>query len=63
MSRTKLTLPAVSEKELLARVTLGEVEIILSLDVQRLSRNCSDWHLLLDICGYKYCLIADRDGV
>lgn len=50
-------------KELLTRVTLGEVGIILSVEVQRLSRNCSDWYPLLDICGYKQCLIADRDGV
>jgi DNA invertase Pin-like site-specific DNA recombinase len=50
-------------KELLARVTLGEVGIIFSVEVQRLSRNCSDWYPLLDICGYKHCLIADRDGV
>jgi DNA invertase Pin-like site-specific DNA recombinase len=50
-------------KELLARVTLGEVGIILSVEVQRLSRNCSDWYPLLDLCGYKHCLIADRDGV
>jgi DNA invertase Pin-like site-specific DNA recombinase len=50
-------------KELLPRVTLGEVGIILSVEVQRLSRNCSDWYPLLDLCGYKHCLIADRDGV
>jgi DNA invertase Pin-like site-specific DNA recombinase len=50
-------------KELLARVTLGEVGIILSAEVQRLSRNCSDWYPLLDLCGYRQCLIADRDGV
>jgi DNA invertase Pin-like site-specific DNA recombinase len=50
-------------KELFARVTLGEVGIILSVAVQRLSRNCSDWYPLLDICGYKHGLIADRDGV
>jgi Resolvase, N terminal domain len=50
-------------KELLSRVTLGEVGIILSVEVQRLSRNCSDWYPLLDIWGYKHCLIADRDGV
>src|SRR6266568_106395 len=50
-------------KELLTRVTLGEVGLILSVEVQRLSRNCSDWYPLLDICGYKHCLIADRDGV
>jgi len=50
-------------KELLTRVTLGEVGIILSVEVQRLSRNCSAWYPLLDICGYKQCLIADREGV
>jgi DNA invertase Pin-like site-specific DNA recombinase len=50
-------------KELLTRVTIGEVGIILSVEVQRLSRNCSDWYPLLDICGYKHCLIADRDGI
>jgi DNA invertase Pin-like site-specific DNA recombinase len=50
-------------KELLTRVTLGEVGIIFSVEVQRLSRNCSDWYPLLDICGYKHCLIADRDGI
>ena|SRR5690349_16276017 len=30
-------------KDLIARVTLGEVGIILSYDVTRLARNCSDW--------------------
>jgi DNA invertase Pin-like site-specific DNA recombinase len=50
-------------KELLAKVTLGLVGIILSSEVTRLSRNCSDWYPLLDICGFKGCLIADRDGV
>jgi DNA invertase Pin-like site-specific DNA recombinase len=50
-------------KEVLARVTLGEVGIILSVDVTRLSRNCSDWYPLLDLCGFKGCLIADCDGV
>lgn len=50
-------------KELTARVTLGQVGIILSSEVTRLSRNCSDWYPLLDVCGYKRCLIADHDGV
>ncbi|MDQ3253958.1 MAG: recombinase family protein [Acidobacteriota bacterium] len=50
-------------KQLVAKVTLGLVGIILSMDVTRLSRNCSDWYPLLDICGLKQCLIADRDGV
>jgi len=50
-------------KEVLSRVALGEVGIILSYEVQRLSRNCSDWYPLLDICAYKNCLIADSDGI
>src|ERR671932_1787273 len=31
-------------KDLIARVTLGEVGIILSTEVTRLARNCSDWY-------------------
>lgn len=50
-------------KELLAKVTLGQVGIILSYDVPRLSRNCSDFYPLLDICAYKSTLIADCDGI
>lgn len=50
-------------KDLIARVTLGEVGLILSVEVTRLTRNCSDWYPLLDLCGYRECLIADRDGV
>ena len=50
-------------KEVIARVTLGEVGIILSYEVTRLARNCSDWYPLLDLCGYRQCLIGDRDGV
>ena len=50
-------------KKLLAQVALGRIGIILSYDVTRLSRNCSDWYPLLDLCGYKGCLIADRESV
>lgn len=50
-------------KELVGRVGLSEVGLILSIDVTRLARNCSDWYPLLDICGLRGCLIADRDGV
>jgi DNA invertase Pin-like site-specific DNA recombinase len=50
-------------QELVAKVTLGQVGLILSFDVTRLARNCSDWYPLLDLCGYKGCLIADGDGV
>jgi DNA invertase Pin-like site-specific DNA recombinase len=50
-------------QQLVAAVTLGEVGIILSYEVTRLSRNCSDWYPLLDLCGYRHCLIADHDGI
>ncbi len=50
-------------KQLLADVALEKVGIILSYEVTRLSRNCSDWYPLLDICSYKQCLIGDRDGI
>src|SRR5256712_1062643 len=50
-------------QELVAKVTLGQIGIILSCEVTRLSRNCSDWYPLLDVCGYRCCLIADNDGI
>ncbi len=50
-------------QELSASVTLGQVGLVLSYDATRLSRNCSDWFALLDLCIHKGCLIADRDGV
>ena len=50
-------------QELVTKVTLGQAGIILSSNVTRLSRNCSDWYPLLDVCGYRGCLIADQDGV
>src|SRR6266581_4344969 len=46
-----------------AQVTLEQVGLILSYDVTRLSRHCSDWSPLLDLCSYKGCLIADVDGL
>src|SRR5205809_7189426 len=50
-------------QELVAKVSLGQAGIILSVDVTRLSRNCSDWYPLLDVCGYRGTLIADNDGI
>ncbi len=34
-------------KELVGRVGLGEIGLILSIDVARLALNCSDWYPLL----------------
>lgn len=50
-------------EDLVARIALGEIGLIVSIEVTRLARNCSDWYPLLDICGHRGCLIADRDTV
>jgi DNA invertase Pin-like site-specific DNA recombinase len=50
-------------QDVVAKVTQGDVGLILSVEVTRLARNCSDWYPLLDLCGFTGCLIADRDGV
>ena len=50
-------------RNLLSELALGEVGIVLSYESTRLSRNCSDWYPLLDLCTLNQCLIGDRDGV
>jgi DNA invertase Pin-like site-specific DNA recombinase len=50
-------------QELVTKVSLGQVGIVLSVEVTRLSRTCSDWYPLLDVCAYRGCLIADCDGI
>jgi DNA invertase Pin-like site-specific DNA recombinase len=50
-------------QELVTRVSTDQVGIILSCEVTRLARNCTDWYPLLDVCGFRRCLIADGDGV
>lgn len=50
-------------KGLLSEIALGHVGIVVSYESQRLSRNCSDWYPLLDVCALRNCLIGDRDGV
>src|ERR1700716_1126425 len=50
-------------QELVTRVSPDQVGIILSYEVTRLARNCTDWYPLLDVCGFRRCLIADRDGI
>ena len=49
--------------DLVARVNLGQVGIIFAYDATRLSRNCADWYQFLDLCGFRNCLIGDRDGI
>jgi DNA invertase Pin-like site-specific DNA recombinase/transposase-like protein len=49
--------------EMAARVGMGQVGIVLSLEVSRLARNNTDWYRLLDLAGMTDTLIADADGV
>jgi DNA invertase Pin-like site-specific DNA recombinase len=50
-------------KELVAQVGLGQVGIVLALEVSRFARSSADWHQLLDLCALTGTLIADGDGV
>src|SRR5260370_257217 len=27
------------------------------------ARNCTDWYQLLDLCGYRHCLVGDQEGI
>src|SRR5215469_7655041 len=47
----------------LAEVALGQVGIILALEVSRLARNNAAWYRLLDLAGVCDTLVADADGV
>ena len=49
--------------ELATQVGLGQVGIVVSLEVSRLARNNTDWYRLLDLAGMTDTLIADADGV
>lgn len=46
-----------------AQVALGQVGIVLGLEVSRLARNNADWYRLLDLCGATDTLIGDADGI
>ncbi len=47
----------------MALVNQEQVGIIFAYDVTRLARNCTDWYQLLDLCGYRRCLVGDQDGI
>src|SRR5215467_12226498 len=50
-------------QELVTLVNQELVGIIFAYDVTRLARNCTDWYALLDLCGWRSCLVADQDGI
>ena len=46
----------------MADVSLEKVGAVFALEASRLSRSCSDWHRLLEICSLTGTLIVDADG-
>lgn len=50
-------------QEIVTLVNQERVGIIFAYDVTRLARNCTDWYQLLDLCGYRHCLVGDQDGI
>jgi len=50
-------------KALVAAVGLGQVGLVLGIEVSRLARNNADWYGLLDLCSMTDTLIADADGL
>ena len=50
-------------QRLVAEVGLGNVGLVLGVEMSRLARSCCDWHQLLEICALFDTLIADVDGV
>jgi DNA invertase Pin-like site-specific DNA recombinase len=50
-------------ESLVADVALGQVGIILALEVSRLARDNAAWYRLLDLAGTCDTLVADSDGV
>ena len=48
---------------MVAEVALGQVGIIVALEVSRLARDNAAWYRLLDLAGVCDTLVADADGV
>ena len=50
-------------RELAGEVALGNVGLIVGVEVSRLARDNSAWYQLLDVCALTGTLIADSDGI
>lgn len=50
-------------QKMVAQVGMGQVGVVLGLEVSRLARNNADWHRLLQICALADTLIVDEDGI
>ena len=49
--------------ELTEQIALGQVGVVLALEVSRLARSSAEWYRLLDLCGITDTLIADEASV
>lgn len=49
-------------KTLVADVSMNNVGAVFTLEASRLSRSCTDWHRLLELCSMTSTLIIDEDG-
>ena len=49
--------------DMVAAVARGEVGIVMSFELSRLSRNDLDWHHLVYLCRWTSTLIADEQGL
>ena len=47
----------------IAQAGLGRVGAVFSLEASRLSRLCSDWHRLIEICALSDTLVIDEEGI
>lgn len=50
-------------RRLVASVAVGEVGMVLGLEVSRLARNNADWHRLLELASHAGTLILDETGI
>ena len=50
-------------QRLITQVAMGQVGIVLGLEVSRLARNNADWHRLIELAALAGTLILDEDGV
>jgi hypothetical protein len=48
---------------LAAEITMGQVGLVLGLEMSRLARVGRDWHQLIELCSLAGALLADADGV
>ena len=50
-------------EEMVSRTALGQIGLILAVEVSRLARSNRDWYHLLDVCAITATLIGDEEAV